>query len=179
VLSSLSPEKSSLRLDMIRSRAHLIPVPGRILDGKNDGLDMRKDRRGEVSPSPSCVKYPTRHSPRPKGLLEASPLDARNVRLSSDAGGRTPGLLAPSWKGMFLSAKRSVGWGQKHRVRQRVRSVGMDENHWGCGKSGDAVVMVICQNDDGMRHPFWVDPRRRESILRAVLDSLSSREIAG
>jgi transposase len=84
-----------------------------------------------------------------------------------------------SWEAVFRSVEWTVAWGLKHRVLEGVRSIGVDEIHWGRGKNGDGFLTVIYQIDAHMRRLLWVGPRRRESSLRAGLDALGAEVVAG
>ena len=84
-----------------------------------------------------------------------------------------------SWEAVFRSVEWTVAWGLQHRVLQGVRSIGVDEIHWGRRKGGDGFLTVIYQIDAGMRRLLWVGPRRRASSLKAGLDALGPEVIAG
>ncbi len=84
-----------------------------------------------------------------------------------------------SWEAVFRSVEWTVEWGLKHRVLEGIRSIGVDELHWGRRKNGEGFLTVIYQIDAGMRRLLWVGPGRRESTLRAGLDALGAEVIAG
>lgn len=80
-----------------------------------------------------------------------------------------------SWESVYRSVEYTVNWGLLHRVIIGVKSVGIDELHW--GRSG--FLTLIYQIDEGMRRLLWVGPKRTEATLRTGLDKLGAEFVAG
>jgi len=84
-----------------------------------------------------------------------------------------------SWECVFRSVEWFVGWGLAHRKLQGVRSLGVDELHWGKRKGADSFLTVIYQIDSHCRRLLWVGKRRTQATLRRGLAELGTEVVAG
>ncbi len=84
-----------------------------------------------------------------------------------------------SWEMVYRSVEWFVGWGLAHRVLRGVRSIGVDEIHWGRGKRADNFLTVIYQIDAGCRRLLWVGKRRTQATLRRGLKTLGPEVVSG
>ena len=83
-----------------------------------------------------------------------------------------------SWEAVYRSVEWFVQWGLAHRQLQGVRSIGVDEIHWGKGKRADNFLTVIYQIDAQCRRLLWVGRRRTQATLRRGLAALG-QEVLG
>jgi len=84
-----------------------------------------------------------------------------------------------SWESVYHSVEWFVEWGLAHRVLEAVRSIGIDEIHWGQGKRADGFLTVIYQIDGHCRRLLWVGRRRTKATLRAGLKVLGPAVVSG
>jgi transposase len=84
-----------------------------------------------------------------------------------------------SWEAVYRSVEWFVDWGLAHRKLEEVRSIGVDEIHWGKGKRAANFLTVIYQIDSHCRRLLWVGPRRTQAALRRGLDSLGTPVLEG
>jgi len=84
-----------------------------------------------------------------------------------------------SWEAVYHSVQWFVEWGLAHRVLEGVRSIGIDEIHWGQGKRADSFLTVIYQIDGHCRRLLWVGRRRTKATLRAGLKQLGPAVVSG
>ncbi|HEX9596513.1 MAG TPA: transposase, partial [Anaerolineales bacterium] len=84
-----------------------------------------------------------------------------------------------SWEAVYHSVEWFVEWGLAHRLLEGVRSIGIDEIHWGQGKRADQFLTVIYQIDGHCRRLLWVGRRRTQATLRRGLEVLGPRLLAG
>ena len=77
-----------------------------------------------------------------------------------------------SWEMVYRSVEWMVEWGLLHRSLEQVRSIGVDEIHWGKGKRADNFLTVIYQIDSHCRRLLWVGRRRTQAALRRGLKVL-------
>jgi transposase len=83
-----------------------------------------------------------------------------------------------SWECVYRSVEWFVEWGLAHRKLTHVRSIGVDEIHWGRNKGADNFLTVIYQIDGYCRRLLWVGKRRTKATLRRGLVALGD-EVAG
>jgi len=67
-----------------------------------------------------------------------------------------------SWECVYRSVEWFVHWGLAHRRLANVRSIGVDELHWGKSKRADNFLTVIYQIDGHCRRLLWVGKRRTQ-----------------
>jgi transposase len=84
-----------------------------------------------------------------------------------------------SWEAVYHSVEWFVGWGLAHRPLDAVRSVGIDEIHWGQGKRADQFLTVIYQIDRHCRRLLWVGRRRTQATLRRGFKELGPQVRSG
>lgn len=84
-----------------------------------------------------------------------------------------------SWESVYHSVEWFVEWGLAHRVLEGVRSMGIDEIHWGQGKRADSFLTVIYQIDGHCRRLLWVGRRRTKATLRSGLKVLGPAVVSG
>ena len=84
-----------------------------------------------------------------------------------------------SWEAVYHSVEWFVEWGLAHRVLEGVRSIGIDEIHWGQGQRADSFLTVIYQIDSHCRRLLWVGRRRTKATLRAGLKVLGPALVSG
>lgn len=72
-----------------------------------------------------------------------------------------------------------VAWGLKHRKLDRVKSLGVDEIHWGKGKKADNFLTVLYQIDSHCRRLLWVGRRRTRATLRRGFQALGPEVVKG
>lgn len=84
-----------------------------------------------------------------------------------------------SWECVYRSVEWFVQWGLAHRKLENVRSIGVDELHWGRGKRADNFLTVIYQIDGHCRRLLWVGRRRTQATLRKGLESLGGEVVGG
>jgi len=77
-----------------------------------------------------------------------------------------------SWECVYRSVEWFVDWGLAHRKLGGVRSIGVDEIHWGQGRRADSFLTVIYQIDRHCRRLLWVGRRRTQRTLRQGLAAL-------
>ena len=83
-----------------------------------------------------------------------------------------------SWEAVYRSVEWFVQWGLARRKLQGVRSIGVDEIHWGQGKRADGFLTVIYQIDSHCRRLLWVGRKRTQATLRRGLAALGE-EVVG
>jgi transposase len=84
-----------------------------------------------------------------------------------------------SWEAVYHSVEWFVEWGLAHRVLEGIRSIGIDEIHWGQGKRADQFLTVIYQIDEQCRRLLWVGRRRTKASLQSGLKVLGPQVISG
>ena len=84
-------------------------------------------------------------------------------------------IFGASWDAVHRSVKWVVDWGLAHRVLAGVTALGMDELHWGRGKTGANFLTLIYQIDAGSRRLLYVGVRRTQASLRAGLKELEAQ----
>lgn len=84
-----------------------------------------------------------------------------------------------SWENVFRSVEWFVEWGLAHRKLENIRSLGIDEIHWGRGKRADNFLTVLYQIDSGCRRLLWVGSRRTKATLRRGLAALGPEVVKG
>ena len=70
-------------------------------------------------------------------------------------------------------------WGLAQRKLEGVRSLGIDEIHWGRGKRADNFLTVLYQIDSGCRRLLWVGQRRTQATLKKGLVALGPEVVKG
>lgn len=91
----------------------------------------------------------------------------------------TAGIFQTSWEAVYRSVQWVVEWGLAHRELSAVRSIGIDELHWGRGKRADNFLTVIYQIDAHCRRLLWVGRRRTQATLRRGLNTLGETVVQG
>jgi transposase len=84
-----------------------------------------------------------------------------------------------SWECVYRSVEWFVQWGLAHRKLANVRSIGVDELHWGKSKRADNFLTVIYQIDGHCRRLLWVGKRRTQVTLRRGLAALGTEVVSG
>jgi transposase len=84
-----------------------------------------------------------------------------------------------SWEAVYHSVQWFVEWGLAHRELEGVRSIGIDEIHWGQGKRADSFLTVIYQIDGHCRRLLWVGRRRTKATLQRGLKVLGPQVLSG
>src|SRR5204862_4117335 len=84
-----------------------------------------------------------------------------------------------SWECVYRSVEWFVQWGLAHRKLENVRSLGVDEIHWGKSKRADNFLTVIYQIDGHCRRLLWVGKRRTQVTLRRGLAALGVEVVSG
>src|SRR5438874_8441637 len=84
-----------------------------------------------------------------------------------------------SWECVYRSVEWFVQWGLAHRKLEAVRSIGVDEIHWGKSKRADSFLTVIYQIDSHCRRLLWVGKRRTQATLRRGLAALGEDVVKG
>ena len=84
-----------------------------------------------------------------------------------------------SWECVYRSVEWFVHWGLAHRKLGGVRSIGVDEIHWGQGRRADSFLTVIYQIDRHGRRLLWVGRRRTQRTLRRGLAALGPGVVKG
>ncbi len=84
-----------------------------------------------------------------------------------------------SWECVYRSVEWFVQWGLAHRKLEEVRSIGVDEIHWGKSKRADNFLTVIYQIDTHCRRLLWVGKRRTQATLRRGLAALGKEVVRG
>jgi transposase len=92
---------------------------------------------------------------------------------------QTARAFQTSWEAVYRSVEWFVRWGLAHRQLQGVRSIGVDEIHWGKGKGADNFLTVIYQIDAHCRRLLWVGRRRTQATLRLGLTVLGQEVVGG
>ncbi|HSA00916.1 MAG TPA: ISL3 family transposase [Candidatus Paceibacterota bacterium] len=83
------------------------------------------------------------------------------------------------WEAVYHSVAWFVEWGLAHRQLEAVRSLGVDEIHWGQGKRANQFLTVIYQIDGHCRRLLWVGRRRTQATLRRGLAALGPAVVSG
>jgi transposase len=84
-----------------------------------------------------------------------------------------------SWEAVYRSVEGFVQWGLAHRQLEGVRSLGVDEIHWGQGQRAEQFLTVIDQIDEGCRRLLWVGRRRTQATLRRGFAALGPTVLSG
>ena len=84
-----------------------------------------------------------------------------------------------SWEAVYRSVEWFVEWGLAERKLEGIKSIGVDEIHWGHGLRADNFLTVIYQIDGHCRRLLWVGKRRTERTLREGLQTLGSEVVKG
>ncbi len=84
-----------------------------------------------------------------------------------------------SWECVYRSVEWFVQWGLAHRKLENVRSLGVDEIHWGKSKRADNFLTVVYQIDSHCRRLLWVGKRRTQATLRRGLAALGQEVVSG
>ncbi len=84
-----------------------------------------------------------------------------------------------SWECVYRSVEWFVQWGLAHRKLENVRSLGVDEIHWGKSKRADNFLTVVYQIDSHCRRLLWVGKRRTQATLRRGLAALGEEVVSG
>jgi len=84
-----------------------------------------------------------------------------------------------SWECVYRSVEWFVQWGLAHRKLENVRSIGVDEIHWGKSKRADNFLTVVYQIDSHCRRLLWVGKRRTQGTLRRGLAALGQEVVSG
>jgi transposase len=84
-----------------------------------------------------------------------------------------------SWECVYRSVEWFVQWGLAHRKLENVRSLGVDEIHWGKSQRADSFLTVIYQIDSHCRRLLWVGKRRTQATLRRGLAALGQEVVQG
>lgn len=91
----------------------------------------------------------------------------------------TAEVFQVSWESVYSSVAWFVQYGLAHRILEGVRSIGVDELHWGRGLKSENFLTVIYQIDAGCRRLLWVGQRRTEKTLRSGLKELGPEFVQG
>jgi transposase len=91
----------------------------------------------------------------------------------------TAQVFQTSWESVYRSVEWMVQWGLAHRTLQGVKSIGVDEIHWGRGLKADNFLTVIYQIDQHCRRLLWVGKRRSEATLKRGLKTLGPEVVQG
>jgi transposase len=91
----------------------------------------------------------------------------------------TAKVFGTSWDAVYRSVEWYVQWGLAHRVLEGIKSIGVDEIHWGKGMKSKNFLTVIYQIDKHCRRLLWVGPERKERTLRNGLKALGPKVVAG
>jgi transposase len=91
----------------------------------------------------------------------------------------TARAFGTSWECVYRSVEWFVEWGLAHRKLVNVRSIGVDEIHWGRSKGADNFLTVIYQIDGHCRRLLWVGQRRTQATLRRGLAALGDEVVSG
>jgi len=84
-----------------------------------------------------------------------------------------------SWEAVYRSVEWFVQWALAHRKLEGVRSIGVDEIHWGKGKRADNFLTVVYQIDSHCRRLLWVGRKRAQATLRRGLAALGEQLVSG
>jgi transposase len=93
--------------------------------------------------------------------------------------GETAQVFQTSWEAVYRSVEWFVAWGLAHRQLRRVKSLGVDEIHWGKGKGAGNFLTVLYQIDGHCRRLLWVGRRRTRATLRRGLQALGPEVVKG
>jgi len=88
-------------------------------------------------------------------------------------------VFGTSWEAVYRSVAWVVEWGLAHRKLEGIKSIGVDEIHWGKGMKSNNFLTVIYQIDEHARRLLWVGPKRKEQTLRKGLKALGPKVVAG
>lgn len=83
-----------------------------------------------------------------------------------------------SWEAVYRSVEWFVQWGLARRRLEEVRSIGVDEIHWGQGHGADKFLTVIYQIDSHCRRLLWVGRKRTQATLRRGLAALGESVVS-
>jgi transposase len=119
---------------------------------------------------------PWSHGKRPVTIAMMSFLARWARRLSWR---ETAEVFQTSWEAVYRSVEWFVQWGLAHRQLEGVRSIGVDEIHWGRGKGSNSFLTVLYQIDRHCRRLLWVGPRRTQATLRKGLAALGPEVVSG
>jgi transposase len=79
---------------------------------------------------------------------------------------QTAAMFRTNWEAVRSSVEWVVEHGLAHRSLEGVRSLGVDEIHWGRGKRSANYVTLIYQIDAGARRLLYVGHRRTQAALK-------------
>ena len=91
----------------------------------------------------------------------------------------TAEVFQTSWEAVYRSVEWLVQWGLAHRELQGVRSLGVDEIHWGHGLGANNFLTVLYQIDAHCRRLLWVGKGRSRRTLRRGLTALGTGVVQG
>ena len=91
----------------------------------------------------------------------------------------TSKAFGTSWECVYRSVEWVVEWGLANRVLEGIKSIGIDEIHWGHGLKSENFLTVIYQIDGHCRRLLWVGKKRTRKTLRKGLDALGPKVVEG
>jgi transposase len=91
----------------------------------------------------------------------------------------TAQVFHTGWESVYRSVEWFVQWGLAHRELKGVKSIGIDDIHWGKGKRADSFLTLIYQIDTYCRRLLWVGRRRTQATLRRGFAALGPAVIGG
>src|SRR3974390_1067825 len=92
---------------------------------------------------------------------------------------QTARAFQTSWEAVYRSVEWFVQWGLEHRKLEGVRSIGVDEIHWGQGQRADTFLTVIYQIDSQCRGLLGGGRKRTQATLRRGLAALGAEVVSG
>ena len=91
----------------------------------------------------------------------------------------TAKVFQTSWESVYRSVEWFVQWGLAHRELQGVKSLGVDEIHWGHGLRANNFLTILYQIDADCRRLLWVGKGRSRRTLRRGLTALGTGVVQG
>jgi transposase len=91
----------------------------------------------------------------------------------------TARAFGTSWECVYRSVDWYVQWGLAHRKLEGVKSIGVDDLHWGQSKGANSFLTVIYQIDTHCRRLLWVGKKRTQATLRRGLATLGAEVVGG
>ena len=91
----------------------------------------------------------------------------------------TARVFQTSWEAVYRSVEWFVQWGLEQRELRDIKSIGVDEIHWGRGLRANNFLTVIYQIDAQCRRLLWVGRRRSQATLRRGLKALGPEVVNG
>jgi transposase len=91
----------------------------------------------------------------------------------------TARAFGTSWECVYRSVDWYVQWGLAHRKLEGVKSIGVDDLHWGQSKGANSFLTVIYQIDTHCRRLLWVGKKRTQATLRRGLAELGAEVVGG